>query len=72
MGGVCEKSSTGDVVIQVHIASCADCTPADVQLGLQTGSMMTVEEVRLEWLPLSTSTIQYIPPVARFYVKHYR
>ena len=47
------------------------CPSATVELGKITGSTLIVEEVRLQWLPLSTSPTTYIPPVARFYVQHY-
>ena len=41
-------------------------------IGLGTGFTMIVEEVRLDWLAPSTSTSDYVPPVGRFYVQHYR
>ena len=49
------------------------CTPATVELGKVTGSTLIVEEVRLQWRPLSTSSdaTTYTPPVARFHVQQY-
>ena len=43
-----------------------------VHLGLVTGTTLVVEELRLEWLPLSTSATSYVPPVARFHIQHFR
>jgi len=37
-----------------------------------TGTNFVIEEVRLEWMPLSTSASTYEPPVARFHIQHYR
>ena len=74
MGGICEIAGSGDQVIKMHVGSCLmDCPIANVTLGLGTGSTMIVEEVRLEWLPLSTTPGSgYTPPVARFFVQHFR
>ena len=40
-------------------------------MGFKTGTTFTIEEVRLEWLPLSLFSDSYVPPFDRFFIKHY-
>ena len=64
----------GTHLIQLHLSNCSTmCTATDVYFGKGgSGINMIVEEVRLEWLPLSQSTNMYDPPVTYFYVRHFR
>jgi len=48
------------------------CSGNSIVIGHITGTNFVLEEVRLEWMPLSTSISSYEPPVARFHVQHYR